>query len=313
VTGGCGFIGSHLVRRLCGDGARSVVVIDKMKYGPAPDLPAQAQVVPFTLGADEGRGLVRHLEGVEAIVHLAAEKHSQERPDPELVLSSNVAGTQALLWAAAHAGVRRVIFASSVYVYGRLHGPPMVETELPQPRTVYGVSKLAGEHLTAAAAAEFRLQWMALRYFFVYGPGQHRGTGYRSVIAKNAERLRAGQRPTVRGDGRQELDYVYIDDVVEATLLALLSPLSGETVNVGSGQATPVARLLDALAAAAGAGAEKETLPADWTAGTSRVASITAAERVLRWRPRTSLADGLARTYAWLREKAAAPSPEART
>jgi UDP-glucose 4-epimerase len=308
VTGGCGFIGAHLVRRLLEGGARSVAVIDKMKYGPCPDLPPGARVVPFALGADDAGALARHLEETDAVVHLAAEKHSQQRPDPDLILSSNVIGTQALLAAAGRAGVRRVIFASSVYAYGRLHGPPMVETEVPQPRTVYGASKLAGEHLTAAAAAQSGFAWMALRYFFVYGPGQARGTGYRSVVMKNAERLRAGERPTVCGDGRQALDYVYIDDVIEATVLALVSPRSGETLNIGSGQAITVQRLIDGLAAAAGAGPERVSLAADWTAGTSRVASIARAEQVLGWRPRVALEDGLARTYAWI-SRPAAPSP----
>jgi UDP-glucose 4-epimerase len=301
VSGGCGFIGSHLVRRLVERGAGSIIVIDKMKYGTDPSFPAQVRVVRFALGVDDPGALAADLEGVDYVVHLAAEKHSQERPDPELILSSNVIGTQALLGAAARAGARRVLVASSLYAYGRTEAPPMVETEVPQPRTVYGISKLMGERLTEVAARESGFEWMALRYFFVYGPGQFRGAGYRSVIIKNAERLIRGEKLAVHGDGEQALDYVYIDDVIDATLLALESASSGETLNVASGRPTTVNYLLEALAAVAGASSERVVMPPDWTAGTWRVGSVVRAERVLGWRPRIAFEDGLARTFAWIR------------
>ena len=309
VTGGCGFIGSHLARGLIERGAREVVVLDKLKYGSAPDLPAGVKVVRFALGEDEPGPLQEHLAGIDHVLHLAAEKHSQVRPDPDLILASNVIGTQALLNAARGAGVRKVVFASSVYAYGRMQGPAMVETELPQPRTVYGVSKLAGEHLTAAAAAQGGFEWMVLRYFFVYGPGQYPGTGYKSVIVKNGERLLHSLPPTVIGDGEQALDYVYVDDVVEATLLALEGSISGETLNVASGQAVTINRLLAGLAATAlasqgqaGAPLDRVQLPPDDTAGSCRVGSIDRIRAVLGWYPRVDLEEGLYRTYAWMRE-----------
>jgi UDP-glucose 4-epimerase len=309
VTGGCGFIGSHLARRLVEQGAREVLVLDKMKYGAARDLPAGVKVVRFALGEDEPGLLQQHLAGIDHVFHLAAEKHSQTDRDPDVILSSNVGGTQALLTAASRAGVRKVVFASSVYAYGRMGLPAMVETELPQPRTVYGVSKLAGEHLTAAAAARGGFEWIVLRYFFVYGPGQFRGSGYKSVIVKNGERLLQGLPPTVMGDGEQALDYVYVDDVVDATLRALESSVSGETFNVASGQAVTVNRLLAGLAATAlasqgqaGAPLDKVHLPPDDTAGSCRVGSIDRIQAVLGWCPRVNLEEGLYRTYGWMRE-----------
>jgi UDP-glucose 4-epimerase len=304
VTGGCGFIGSHLVRALVERGAREVVVLDKLKYGPAEDLPASVRVVRFDLGTDSPELLQQHLEGIDCVLHLAAEKHSQEAPDPDAILTSNVIGTQALLAAVARAGVGKLVFASSLYAYGRTSAPPMVETETPRPHTVYGVSKLAGEQLIAVAAAAAGFDSVALRYFFVYGPGQQRGAGYKTVIVKNGERLLRGETPTVHGDGEQALDYVYIDDVVDATLLALESPVSGETLNVASGQALSVNRLLEMLTTAAGAPPAKISLPADGTAGTCRVGSGERIKRLLGWRPRVGIEEGLTRTLRWMREAA---------
>jgi UDP-glucose 4-epimerase len=143
---------------------------------------------------------------------------------------------------------------------------------------------------------------VVLRYFFVYGPGQMRGRGYRSVIVDTFDRMRRGEPPAVCGDGRQALDYVYVDDVVEATLLALECPAREAVLNVGSGEPTVIGELLSRLAEIAGGPAERTHLPADETAGTWRVARIDRVRETLGWTPRTPLAEGLARTYAWTRE-----------
>src|SRR5262245_11668868 len=144
VTGGCGFIGSHLVRALCARGARRVVVLDSFRSGTVDNLGADAdrvEVVRLTLGTDPQTALPRPLEGIDYLFHLAAEKHNQSREDPVGMLRSNVEGTHALFAAAAAAGVRKVVFTSSLYVYGRMTGPPFREDECPRPTTVYGISK----------------------------------------------------------------------------------------------------------------------------------------------------------------------------
>jgi UDP-glucose 4-epimerase len=304
VTGGCGFIGGHLVRGLLQAGAARVVVLDGLPSGDPAGVGGLPNVllVRHVLGTDPADALERVLAGADYVFHLAALKHRTAAGAPRALLAGNVIGTWELLSAAARAGVRKVVFASSLFAHGGRQAPAQKEDDPPRPDTAYGVSKLAGEHLLRAAG----LPHVALRYFFVYGPGQHAGQGYPSVIVRNFRRLRAGERPTVYGDGRQALDYVYVDDVVEATLNALEAPLSEGIVNVGSGRPTAVDDLVSRMVAVSGIALPKEYLSADETAGTWRVASIARAAEALGWRPRTSLDDGLARTWTALGQEAPA-------
>jgi UDP-glucose 4-epimerase len=308
VTGGCGFIGSHLVRRVLAEGAREVAVVDSLRYGRTEalaDLGPRVRLVRHELGADPAEPLPSVLEGADALFHLAAEKHHTSGTAFD-VLRTNVAGTARVLEAARTASVGKVVFASSVFAYGRTTGGPMREDETPRPATAYGMSKLLGERLLGHARAVGGPAHVTLRYFFVYGPRQYPGLGYKSVIVKNYQRLRRGERPTVYGDGRQALDYVYVDDAVEAALLAYRQAPDGALYNVGSGEATPIDDLVDRMMRAAGRSAAKEYLAADETAGTCRVADLTRIQSELGWRPRVTLDEGLARTWRWLEESAAA-------
>jgi UDP-glucose 4-epimerase len=311
VTGGCGFIGSHLVRLLLERGARRVVVLDDMRHGARANVEraGEVELVEHTLGSGPSRAIAEAMRGVDSVFHFAAEKHGQASPDSRRILCSNVDGTYDLLEAAARAGVRKVVFASSLYVYGRTSGAPFVEDEVPRPTTVYGISKLAGEHLLAHRDRESGLPYNVLRLLFVYGPRQHPGTGYKSVIVANFERLLRGEPPVIRGDGRQALDYVYVEDAVEAAILALESPLEREVFNIGRGAALTIDELTALMQSVAGTALPARSEPPDWTAGTSRVGNIEKARRLLGWQPRTGMREGLARTFAWL---AAEPAGERR-
>ncbi|MBK7579611.1 MAG: NAD-dependent epimerase/dehydratase family protein [Myxococcales bacterium] len=304
VTGGCGFIGSHLVGALARRGAKRVVVIDSLRYGKRENLPAgvDVEVVQHDLGFGDEAELERACAGADYLFHLAAEKHNQSKDAPTRVLRANVEGTAALFQAAGRAGVKKVLLTSSLYAYGRLAGPPMVESETPNPSTVYGISKLTGEHLLSFFAKQHGMDAVTLRYFFVYGPRQFAGTGYKSVIVKSFEHLRAGRAPVIYGDGLQALDYVYVDDAVEATLCALEAPLSGELFNVGSGVATSVKDLIELMVRVSGQARVPESAPADWTHGSSRAGNVDKIAKLLGWRATTSLEQGLAATHAWLAE-----------
>jgi UDP-glucose 4-epimerase len=307
VTGGCGFIGSHLVRRLLADGAREVVVLDDLRTGTTGAVAGLGPAVSLhrlDLGTCPPATLAGALAGAAGLFHFAAEKHHTSGTAGDL-LRTNVAGTSALFDAAQRVGIPRIVFASSLFAYGRTRGGPLREDEPAQPATAYGMSKLLGERLLGHLGERGRGH-VALRYFFVYGPRQYPGLGYKSVIVRNYERLRRGEPAIVHGDGRQALDYVYVEDAVEAAVLAFHSGRPGALYNVGSGAATAIDELVDRMIRIAGGSGTKEYGPADETAGTCRVADLSRIEAELGFRPRVGLDEGLAHTWRWLRGAAAA-------
>jgi UDP-glucose 4-epimerase len=306
VTGGAGFIGSHLVDALLARGARRVTIVDSMRFANQHHAQLQrdrVDVIRHQLGGDPFEELAPALADVDLLFHLAAEKHNQSLATPEQLLASNVTGTYSLFDAAGKAGVKKIVFTSSLYAYGRVHGAPLVETELSPPWTLYGISKLTGEHLAGHARRQHGIAAVSLRYFFTYGTRQFPGTGYKSVIVSNFERLRRGEAPLVLGDGEQALDYIYVDDVVEATIRAMELPLDGEVLNIGSGEPTSINALTKTMLDVAGSKATPVHGPADWTQGTSRVADASKAHRLLSWRPTVSLREGLARTFDWVKTR----------
>ncbi len=302
VTGACGFIGSHLIQRLRNCEAR-VLAIDSLGYGRRENLDLSdsgIQIEQLELRNGCAGSLRELLNGIDCVFHLAAEKHNQSINSPERVLDANVIGTYELLKAAADAGVRKVVFTSSLYAYGRMTGPPMAEDEVPNPQTVYGISKLTGEHLCRHFFTQRGLQTVCLRLFFVYGPRQYTGLGYRSVIVKNFERLLSGEAPLIYGDGAQRLDYVYVEDVVSALLLAMSDSGESDVFNVGSGSGVSVNELTAIMMEVADVKASCQYGPADFTNGSSRVASTRKFDDHFGLQPRVMLRDGLRRTLEWM-------------
>jgi UDP-glucose 4-epimerase len=307
VTGGAGFIGSHLVDALLARGARRVTIVDSMRFANqhhAELARERVAVIRHTLGVDPFSDLAPALADVDLLFHLAAEKYNQSRATPEQLLASNITGTYTLFDALARARCKKIVFTSSLYAYGRVAGAPLVETELSPPWSLYGISKLTGEHLAGHARREHGVRAVSLRLFFTYGTRQFPGTGYKSVIVGNFERLRRGEAPVILGDGEQALDYIYVDDVIEAIIRAMELPVDGEVLNIGSGDATTINALTHTMIDVAGGKLAPVNGPADWTAGSSRVADSAKARRLLDgWRPTVSLRDGLARTYDWVRSR----------
>ena len=246
--------------------------------------------------------MMASLNGADYLFHLAAEKHNQSIDSPQKVIDANIAGTHSLLQAAVDCKVKKVVFTSSLYAYGRMEGPPFDESEMPQPQTVYGISKLAGEHLCWHFYRKFGLPSVCLRYLFIYGPRQYANLGYKSVIVKNFENLIAGRPPIINGDGQQTLDYVYVDDAVEATILAMSSAIKFDVLNLSTGNGIRVIDLIGQMQEVASTKHVPVFAPADVTQGSSRVGNSDKMNSSLGFTPTTPLLTGLQRTFEWLNQ-----------
>jgi UDP-glucose 4-epimerase len=305
VTGGCGFIGAAVVQQLLDQGANRILVLDSLKAGRRDRLPEDPRIafVETTLGQAPVDKLAELLQGVDGVFHLAAEKHRPSLGSPRELVLSNVLGTHDVVQAGRGAGIRKLVFSSSLYAYGRMSGAPMVETEPCHPHTLYGTTKLAGENLVGAAYRAGAFAAVSLRYFFVYGPRQYVGTGYKSVVVANFERMRRNEPPLIHGDGEQALDYSHVDDIARATVLAMSREVNGKVLNVGSGRALSVSELTEAMMQAAGVRFEPIFDEADDTAGSCRVANTGHAESLLGFRSHLPMDEGLRSTWEWIRSQ----------
>jgi UDP-glucose 4-epimerase len=299
VTGAAGFIGGHLVARLSELGW-SVIGIDDERSGDWSRVMAPCTRLEQDISTMTTEDLAAATGGADVCFHLAAEKYNSSRTTPQRVIDVNISATHRLLEAAEHSGVGKVVFTSSLYAYGSLGPAPMSERDLPAPTTAYGISKLAGEHLLRVAASSNSLHWNVARLFFVYGPGQYAEGGYKSVIVANFERLLRQERPIIYGDGKQALDYVYVDDVVDALLMLAQPEKNGLVCNIGTGRAVSVGELTEIMLTISGRSLEPLRCPPDWTAGSVRVADTRLARETLGWTATTAIEGGLERVWGSL-------------
>jgi UDP-glucose 4-epimerase len=298
VTGAAGFIGSHLVEALHAADVR-VVGIDDERSGDWHRVSVPCTDIRRDLGTLTAAELDDLCCDADVLFHLAAEKHNAGRVDPQRIIDVNIDSTFRLFVAAARNHMEKVVFASSLYAYGSMGPAPMREVDVPHPRTMYGMSKLAGEHMLAALQHEYSLGWTAARIFFVYGPKQFAEGGYKSVIVSNFERIARGEAPTVYGDGEQVLDYVYITDALAALVAMVSHEQDGKTLNLASGRGMSVNELTKEMLAVSRSSLEPRVCPPDWTAGSRRVGDPGLAARELGWLTRTPIADGLRRCWEW--------------
>jgi len=302
VTGGAGFIGSHVVDAYVAAG-HDVLVVDDLSTGRRENLNPRARFHQLDIGDPRTAVLLRD-EKPEVLNHHAAQMDVRRSvADPLFDARVNVLGTIHLLEAARQAGVQRVLLVSSGgAVYGEQEAFPAPETHPTNPVSPYGVSKRAGELYAYFYQAEYGLPFVALRYANVYGPRQD-PHGEAGVVAIFTGRMLRGEPVVVNGDGRQTRDYVYVGDIVRANLLALETPATG-AFNIGTGVETDVNTLAKLLLAAAGSRSEvRHGPPKSGEQRRSVIANRRAAE-LLDWRPEASLDEGLRRTVAWFRERA---------
>ncbi len=301
VTGGAGFIGSHVADALLSRGDR-VVVVDDFSSGKRENIPAGARLVEGDLAAPGVAA--RAVEGCEAVVHCAAQPSVvRSVEDPVASNRCNLESSTRLLLACRDAKVKRLVYSSSSAVYGGTVEGPADEGARESPLSPYGMNKLAAEHLFRMAPALYAVDTVCLRYFNVYGPRQDPSSPYSGVISIFILRALAGEAPLIHGTGLQSRDFTYVKDVAGANLAALdVATGAGAVANVGRGQATDLLSLWAAVARAAG----QPDLPARH--GPERagdilhsLAATARARDLLGFTARVGLADGLASTVAWYR------------
>lgn len=304
VTGGAGFVGSNVVRRLLTENAR-VVVLDDFYTGDDSNLPTGEPNLEVVRGSVTDFDLVRNvIAGTNLIFHLAARNIIVSTRNPREDYEVNIGGTLNVLLAARELNVARVVYSSSTSVYGNPRYLPINEDDATNMLSPYAVSKFAGENYCKAFYESYGLSSAVVRYSNVYGTAQRPDNPYCGVVSKFFESAMNGESPRIHGDGEQTRDFTYIDDVVEATLLAGISPKAdGQVYNVGTGREVTVNQLARAIIEITGAKVEPAYVDRrDIDNIRRRVVNIEKIRRELRWIPTFTVEQGLRKTYQWLKE-----------
>ena len=298
VTGGAGFIGSHLAAQLALLG-RDVRILDNLASGHRSNVLALGDDVELVEGDIQSYERVHNaVAGCDVVFHQAAlPSVPRSVQDPLTSNATNVTGTLNVLLASRDAGVRRVVFASSSSIYGAEPELPAREDAAPRPISPYATAKLACEGYCRSFTEVYGLETVALRYFNVFGPRQDPRSEYAAVIPRFINALLAGDAPTIFGDGGQSRDFTFVDDVVEANLLAMDAPgVAGQVFNVARGERTTVTGLLEELGNIIGVNADPQYAPPRPGEVRHSLAYVGRARRVLGWEPRVGLREGLLRT-----------------
>jgi UDP-glucose 4-epimerase len=301
VTGGAGFIGSHVVDAYIAAG-HEVVVVDDLSTGKRDNLHQHARFVQAAIQDPDIRRLIVE-EKIEVVNHHAAQMDVRRSvADPLFDARVNILGLLNVLEGARQAGVGKIIFASSGgTVYGEQQIFPADESHPTRPISPYGVSKLSGEQYLSFYHTEYGIPYIALRYANIYGPRQD-PHGEAGVVAIFSLRLLAGEQPVIHGDGEQTRDYVFVHDVARANVAALRVDYTG-ALNIGTGRETSVNALFRQLRRLTGADAAEQHGPAQAGEQRRSVLAGDRAEQILGWRPQVAVADGLERTVVFFRDR----------
>jgi UDP-glucose 4-epimerase len=305
VTGGAGFIGSHMVDALVAQGAHQVSVVDDLSAGKREQVNPAARFYHADIRNDGEVGMIVDREKPEVMVHLAAQMDVRRSvAEPSFDAEVNIVGFLKLIECARQKGLRRVVFSSTGgAIYGEQETFPCDENHPQRPVSPYGVAKLATEAYLFFYKVQYGIDYAAMRYANVYGPRQD-PHGEAGVVAIFCGRILEGKACTIYGDGEQTRDYVYVGDVVRANVAAVNAKVSG-AINVGTGVETSVNQLYHTLAAAAGAKMAPTYAPGRPGEQRRSVILPARAAKELGWRPEVALDDGLKRTFDFFRKRLA--------
>jgi UDP-glucose 4-epimerase len=318
VTGGAGTIGSHVVDLLVDAGAKEIIVLDNLVRGRRANLAGALRAGPVRLveGDIRDRALVDDLmKGIDVVFHLAAIRITQCVEEPRLALEVLVDGTYNVVEAAAREGVRKVVASSSASIYGQAEVFPTAENHHPYANdTLYGSAKSFNEGLLRSFHAVHGLDYVALRYFNVYGARMDVHGLYTEVLIRWMERIEAGQPPLIFGNGWQTLDFVYVEDIARANILAATAEAIDEVFNVASGVETSLVELAKKLIDVMGADVEIEFGPERAAAKVSRrLADTSSARERLGFQAEIDLEEGLRRLVQWWRAERESAEADAAT
>jgi UDP-glucose 4-epimerase len=311
ITGGAGLIGSHIADRLVVDGCEEIVVLDNFTRGRQENLQSAMSSGRVTVVEGDIRDpqIVREvMDGIDIVFHEAAIRITQCAEDPRLAHDVLATGTFNILEAAVAAKVKRVVVASSASIYGQAEEFPTAERHHGYAnRTIYGAIKLYGEGLLRSFHEMYGLNYVALRYFNVYGPRMDAFGVYTEVMIRWMERLAKGQPCLILGDPGQTMDFVFVEDVARANLMAAKSSVTDDVLNIASGTETSLGELAATLGRVMGVERAPEYGPARKVNPVSRrLADVSKAERVLGFRTQVTLEEGLRKLVEWWSQECAA-------
>jgi nucleoside-diphosphate-sugar epimerase len=292
VTGGSGFIGSHVVDRLAAEGASVVVFDNRIREENLGEALASGRVRTVEGDVTDPAAVGAAAEGATGVFHMAVLPLGPCSEDPRSCVEVNVDGTLNVLEAARDADAKKVVFSSASSVYGETN-ETMDESHPLGARTMYGASKIAGEYFVRAFHDLYGLDYVILRYMNVYGPRQEGG-----LVINVLRRIQAGEQPTIMGDGSQSFDFVHVADVAGANVAAMASQVGEGVFNVGGGNEVTVRQIVDRLLAATGSDLDPDVRLEEAVPMTRRVGSSEAAMSALGWQPELDLERGIADVVA---------------
>jgi UDP-glucose 4-epimerase len=308
ITGGAGFIGSHIADQLVQEGAREIVVLDNFARGHRENLAwAQSKTSVNVVEGDIGDRelLAATMSGIDLVFHLAAIRITQCAQEPRLAVDVLVNGTFNVVDAATKAGVKKIVASSSASVYGLAEQFPTPEAHHPyNNRTLYGAAKVFNEGLLRSFHDMYGLDYVALRYFNAYGKRMDVHGAYTEVLIRWMERIDAGQSPLIFGDGQQTMDFVHVEDIARANILAAKSSITDQVINIASGTETSLNDLVHALLRTMESPLFPEYGPERTVNSVRRrLADVSSARELLGFEARITLDEGLRRLVEWWREE----------